>query len=162
MTQMSFELPELDRKKTQAAVEAALEKYRIFKSITFEEREASVTASPTERFHGPTNVTSDQTATIAIYNIDTPAARRAYCERIERAVKQLPKRERILITERYLNTDCDFDYDVYNNAFDQPMGETTYYRYKWKAFYKLALNLNIQVVKEASKTIKGTADKLRE
>ncbi|MGG0171364.1 hypothetical protein ABEY25_14780 [Paenibacillus dokdonensis] len=71
MTQMSFELPELDRKKTQTAVEAALEKYRIFKAITFEEREAGVTASATERFHGPTNVTSDQTADIAIYNVDT-------------------------------------------------------------------------------------------
>ncbi|MGG0171363.1 ArpU family phage packaging/lysis transcriptional regulator [Paenibacillus dokdonensis] len=81
---------------------------------------------------------------------------------MERAVKQLPKRERILIMERYLNTDCDFDYDVYNNAFDQPMGETTYYRYKWKAFYKFALNLNIQVVKEPLKTIKGTGDKSRE
>ncbi|GIO33677.1 ArpU family transcriptional regulator [Paenibacillus albilobatus] len=148
MTQLSFELPELDRKKTQAAVEAALEKYRIYKSITFEEKEASVTASPTERFHGPTNVTSDQTAAIAIYNVDTPAARRAYCERIERAVNQLPKRERILITERYLNTDCDFDYQVYNNAFDRPISESSYYKYKWKAFYKLALNLNIQVVKE--------------
>ncbi|WP_212986061.1 ArpU family phage packaging/lysis transcriptional regulator [Paenibacillus cineris] len=145
---MSFELPELDRKKTQAAVEAALEKYRIYKSITFEEKEASITASPTERFHGPTNVTSDQTAAIAIYNIDTPAARLAYCERIERAVSRLPKKERILITERYLNTDCDFDYQVYNNAFERPISETTYYKYKWKAFYKIALNLNIQVVKE--------------
>lgn len=146
MTQMSFELPELDRKKTQAAVEASLEKYRIFKAITFEEREAKTIAAWSDIPKGFTGVSSNQTADIAVYNIDTLAARQANCERIERAVKQLPKRERILITERYLNTDCNFDYDVYNNAFDRPMGESTYYKYKWKAFYKLALNLNIQVV----------------
>jgi hypothetical protein len=38
-------LPELDRKKTQEAVEDALEKYRIFKFISFEKREATITAS---------------------------------------------------------------------------------------------------------------------
>ena len=31
-------LPELDRRKTQSAVEAIFEKYRIYKTITFEVR----------------------------------------------------------------------------------------------------------------------------
>ena len=57
MTTMELMLPELDRRKTQAAVEAVLEKYRIYKTIAFEEREVPVTASYTERFHGATNVT---------------------------------------------------------------------------------------------------------
>lgn len=161
MTQVSFELPEFDRKATRAAVDAALEKYRIYKSTLFEEQEAKTTAEWSAPPRGNTGVTSDQTGNIATYNVDEPAARRAYCERIERAVSKLPKRERILITERYLNTDCYFDYVVYNNAFDQPIGETTYYQLKWKAFYKIALNLNIQVVKE-EKGQKNTKGKNKE
>lgn len=157
MTQITFELPELDRKRTQVAVEAALEKYRIFKSTLIEEREAQTIASWSDAPKGFTGTTSDQTSNIAIYNVDEPAARKAYCERIERAVSKLPRRERLLITERYLNTDCDFDYVVFNHVFDPPIGETTYYRLKWKAFYKIALNLNIQVVKEVkgSRNIEG-------
>jgi hypothetical protein len=67
---LNFELPELDRKATQAKVEENLANYRLFKYLEFEEREASVTASSTPRYHGPTNVTSDQTGTIAIHNVD--------------------------------------------------------------------------------------------
>ena len=48
-----------------------------------------MTASYTERFHGPTNVTSDQTAAVAIYNVDMPAARKQYCETIESIVERL-------------------------------------------------------------------------
>lgn len=58
--------------------------------------------------------------------------------------------------ERYLNIDCDYDYVVYNQVIDPPISETTYYQRKWKAFYKLALSLNIQVVKEDEK---GTESK---
>lgn len=155
MKQMKFELPELDRKKTREAVEAALEKYRIYKSIAFEEREAQVTAAWSDIPKGFTGTTSDQTASIATHNVDIPAARRAYCERIERAVSRLPRRERELITARYLDIDCDYDYVVYNQVIDPPISEATYYQRKWKAFYKLAFSLNIQVVKEDKKGTKS-------
>lgn len=148
MEQMSFELPELDRKKTQDAVEAALEKYRLFKTITFEEREASITASYSERFHGPTNQTSDQTANIAIYNVDTQAARRAYCERIERAVRRLHPKERLLIEERYMKSAYVYDYVVYNQIFNPAISAGTYAKLRRNAFYQLALMLNIAVEKK--------------
>lgn len=157
---MSFELPELDRKKTQAAVEDALEKYRICKSITFDEREASITQAYSDMPPvSPTNVTSDQTGSIAIHNVDAATARRAYCERIERSVQKLPRRERFLISERYLNCDCDYDYVVYSQVFDPPISEYTYYKLKWKAFYKIALNLNIQVVKEEQRSVENITSK---
>jgi len=144
---LGFELPELDRKRTQAAVEDALEKYQIFKTIAFEEREAGITAGYNERFHGPTNVTSDQTADIATHNIDVQAQRRSYCERIERAVSKLAPRERLLITERYMTEDDEvFDYMVYNDILR--VSESKFYKMKWRAFYKLALILKIEVVKE--------------
>ncbi len=142
MTQMSFELPELDRKKTQAAVESALEKYRIFKTITFEEREASITASSTERFHGPTNVTSDQTADVAIYNVYEPQARQQYCEKVERAVNKLYPRERLLIQERYMKDETVTDLKFYNFIFNPPISKDLYAKIRWTAFYRLAFNLD--------------------
>ncbi|GIO04777.1 hypothetical protein J31TS6_08050 [Brevibacillus reuszeri] len=77
MQQLDF-LPELDRKKTQKAVESALSKYRLYKYLSFEEREASVTASYEGREGGRTNMTSDQTGSIAVYNIDEQEMRKVY------------------------------------------------------------------------------------
>ncbi len=132
-------LPELDRRQTRTAVEAVFEKYRIYKTITFEIRETSLTASYEARMHGPTNVTSDPTAGAAIYNVDTPAARRAYCERVEAIVARLSEREQLLIRERYLKQDDVFDYKVYSHLFDPPISKDTYVKIRSKAFYKLAL-----------------------
>ncbi len=146
---MSFELPELDRKETQKAVEAALERYRIFKFITFEEREASTTAHIDDIGGGGSNLPGDQTGSIAVYNVDEQEKRRKYCERIERSVKRLPKMERFLIEERYMTEDAEYitDYKVYCFVFQPPISAMTYINIRWKAFYKLALNLNIAVIK---------------
>jgi len=104
---MSFELPELDRTATQSAVEAHLETYRLYKYLTFEEKEASVVASSEARYHGPTNQTSDQTGDIAIYNADQQRYHKEFCERTEWAVRRLPKMERFLIEERYMSMEGD-------------------------------------------------------
>lgn len=145
MKQMSFDLPELDRKETQAAVESALLKYRMFKTIEYDEREVKVTASLSDMPRGKTNVTSDQTGDIAAHNIDVPAARKAYCEKVERAVKRLHPKERLLIQERYMKEDYVFDYVIFTQIMC--ISEATYYKYRWKAFYKLALILNIAITK---------------
>lgn len=148
MQQMSF-LPELDRKLTQKAVEDALRKYRLCKYLTFNEREASITASYEHQEGGRTNQTSDQTGSIAVHNIDTQNERRAFVERVERVISRLPRMEKHLITERYMGSDSEYitDYAIYNNQFNPPISEFTYYKIKWKAFYKIALALDIQVVK---------------
>lgn len=146
---MAFELPELDRKATQSKVEEHLERYRLFKYLTFEEREASITASSEVRYHGPTNQTSDQTGSIAIYNVDEQVKRKQFCERVEWAVKRLPKMERFLIEERYMSEDAEYitDYQVYNFKFQPCISEKTYSKIRWKSLYKLALSLDIAVVK---------------
>lgn len=143
-------LPDLDSKETKKAVIEAFEKYRKCKYLTFEEREAVTTPGYTERSHGPTNVTSDQTADIAIFNTDTQNARKAYCEKIERAVARLPRMERFLIERRYMAEDSDYitDQKVYNFEFKPPISWTLYKKYRWEAFYKLALYLRIHVVAE--------------
>ena len=146
---MDFELPQLDRKATKSKVEEHLEKYRIFKYLIFEEREMAVTASSTPRYHGPTNQTGDQTASIAIYNVDEQERRRQFCEWTERAVKRLPAMERFLIEQRYMAQESEYisDYTVYCHKFQPPISAPTYDKIRWKAFYRLALNLNIAVVK---------------
>ena len=149
LKQMSFVLPEIDRKATQQKVEEHLEQYRLFKYLAFEDREASITASTEERFHGPTNVTSDQTASIAIYNADQQKFRENFIFRTERAVDRLPKMEKFLIQERYMSSESEYitDYNVYNFKFQPPISDKKYSNIRWRAFYKLALNLNIAAIK---------------
>lgn len=142
MANMELMLPELDRRKTQAAVEAALEKYRIYKTIAFEEREVQVTASYTERLHGAVNVTSDSTARTAIFNVDVQRARQAYCETMDHIVSRLSEKERVLVTERYMKDDDVFDYKIYNHVFDPPVSKDTYTKIRTRAFYKMALALS--------------------
>jgi ArpU family phage transcriptional regulator len=146
---MDFELPELDRKATKTKVEDHLEKYRLFKYLTFEEREASITASSDPRYHGPTNQTSDQTSSIAIHNVDEQEKRKHFCFRTERAVKHLPPMERFLIEARYMSEDSEYitDLTVYCHRFQPPISHVTYDKIRWKAFYRLALNLNIAVTR---------------
>lgn len=159
MGQLSF-LPEIDRRRTQAAVEDALEKYRMYKFLTDDDdREASITAGYNERFHGATNVTSDQTADIAIHNVDRQAQRKWYCERIERVVRRMPRMERFLIEERYLTKEHDYitDYYVYNQVFQPALSEGKYGKIRWKAFYKLASDLNLLVEKTEQECDEGAS-----
>ncbi|WP_306009359.1 ArpU family phage packaging/lysis transcriptional regulator [Bacillus sp. MMSF_3328] len=150
MQNQPFTLPELDRRATQAKVEEYLETYRIYKYLMFEEREASITVSSEVRYHGPTNETGDQTGNIAIYNADQQRYRKDYCERVERAVRFLPSKERFLIEERYMSEESEYltDYQVYCFKFQPPISAMTYSKIRWKAFYRLALNLNIAVLKQ--------------
>jgi ArpU family phage transcriptional regulator len=145
MEQLSFLSPELDLKRTQEAVETALEKYRLYKLTDFEPREAAITPGYNERFHGNTNVTSDQTASVGIYNVDAPNMQRQYCERLERVVRRLSHKERTIIEERYMKDDYVRDIEVY--ARIMPMDIKTYMKYRRSAFYKLAFALEITVTK---------------
>lgn len=153
---MSFELPELDRKETQKAVEDALSKYRLYKYLSFEEREASITANYDITGGGRGNKISDQTSSIAIYNIDQQEYRKKFCERMERAVNRLPRMERFLIEERYMTNESEYitDYNVYSFKFNPPITAKTYSKIRWRAFYRLALNLNIAVIKKEKATEK--------
>lgn len=144
-------LPELDRRLTQVTIENMLEKYRIFKTVTFEAKEAGITYSYTERFHGATNSVTDQTAAIATHNVDVPAARRAYCAMIDSVVERLTLREQQLVRERYLRREESYDYTIYNHVFDPPVSKDTYVKIRSKAFYKMALALaDLQLLSLAS------------
>ncbi|MGF9821424.1 ArpU family phage packaging/lysis transcriptional regulator [Brevibacillus agri] len=134
-----------DRKIIRKSVESVLARYRLYKYLTFEEREASVTASYEAREGGGSNKTIDQTGSIAAYNIDNKTERKAFCERVERAVERLPSMERLLIEERYMGQETEYitDYSVYCHRFDPPISEGTYSKIRNRAMYRLAIMLGL-------------------
>ncbi|MFC3768305.1 ArpU family phage packaging/lysis transcriptional regulator [Paenibacillus sp. GCM10012303] len=137
-------IPDLDPKKVRKEVEKVFFIYRTYKYLGFEEREASTTASYEDRQGGNTNVTSDQTASVAIQNVDQKEYRRSYCERVELAVKGLPRMERFLIIERYTTEETEYitDQNVYNHKFNPPISENKYTKIRGKAFLRLVLKFD--------------------
>ncbi|MGG4090621.1 ArpU family phage packaging/lysis transcriptional regulator [Paenibacillus lautus] len=148
MEQQSF-LPEIDRDRTQEAVEAILERYRMYKFLSFEEREASTTSNISDIPRSFTGTTTDQTASIAIYNVDSRAQQKNFCERVERVVRRMPRMESFLIRERYMTVEHDYitDQNVYNHVFQPPISWGKYKKIRWKAFYKLASDFDVLVEK---------------
>lgn len=118
-------LPELDHKKTQAAIEEVLEKYQFFKSITFEEPEANIGPSASDALNN---------------NVFDPEARRSFCEKVERAVDKLYPKEKLLVTERYMKDNHVTDTRMYKEFM--MMSRDTYAKIRQSAFYSLAFNLN--------------------
>lgn len=138
-------LPAAVKKEIRSAIENELERYHIYKYTLFHDREVSTTSNISDIPRGFTGTTSDQTGNVAAYNVDEPARRRVFCERIEKAVEQLPRKERFLITERYMKRDMPFDYTVYSLLMDPPVAEATYSKIKNRAMAMLALMLDIPI-----------------
>lgn len=138
---LGVELPDLDGKKTRNVVESAFEKYRFYKYVTFNEREASLTPNYELKEGVGSGTVSDQTASIAVYNVDTPEMRKEYCSRIERFVDRLPGRERTLIKERYMvNDERVTDQHIYNVVL--LCSDFTFRSLRSSAMYKLAFMLH--------------------
>ncbi len=145
---MKFELL-IDRNKTQEAIEEAFSKYRIYKYhwLINDELEPSITANYEFSEGGRSNRISDQTSSIVTHKLDQQIMRNNYCSRIEKAVSRLPEIEKKLIEERYMTRESEYltDYNVYCHKLDPPISAPTYYKIRWRAFLKLALNLNLAV-----------------
>ncbi|WP_199426954.1 ArpU family phage packaging/lysis transcriptional regulator [Thermaerobacillus caldiproteolyticus] len=143
--QLEFVLPEIDRDATKKAVEAALEKYRVFlltqsldKLPKVTQQYSLVPPSNTNKFHSSTEE-------MAINNADYERERSEYIKRIAMAVNRLGYWERAILIRRYMTEDDVFDYEIYNEF---GMSERKYYRIKSRAFYKLAFALKIEVYKK--------------
>lgn len=141
----NFILPEIDRKETKKAVEAALERYRVFLlTLRLDELPAVtqqyslVPPTNTNKFHSSTEE-------VAIANADYDLKRKEYIQRIVEAVNRLDYWERAIIIQRYMRTEEVFDYAVYNEL---GMSHRNYYRLKSRAFYKLAFALEIEVYRK--------------
>jgi ArpU family phage transcriptional regulator len=141
-TQLSF-LPEIDRKATQKRVEDALETARMYKQIGFVRREIKNTPSYDPRFHGTTNLTTDQVGDNASWNVDAEERIKEITERVEKAVNRLGKKEKEIITKRYLEEEDAYDYIICSEV---GMSKRSYERAKARAFYKLAFMLRLEVM----------------
>ena len=143
--QMTFNLPEINRKETRDKVEAALEKYKIMLLMEPEEYEPKITASFSLASSAPTNEFSSTTEETAIKKMESERKRREYITKIKKAVNRLNHQERTVIIKRYINEDDIYDYEVYNEL---GYSERKYYRIKSRAFYKLAFILRIEIYNE--------------
>lgn len=141
---ISFNLPEINRKETRDRVEAALEKYKIMLLMDPEELEPKITST----FHlakSSTNEKHSKTEDTAIKKMNIEMERENYIKKIIKAVNRLSFLERKIIIKRYLTDEDVYDYEVYNEL---GLSESKFYRIKSDAFYKLAFLLNIVVYKE--------------
>lgn len=143
--QLQFNLPEIDRDATKAAVEKALETYRLYALQVSLDRLPNITASYSFTPPSP-KLPSSSTEQAAIANIDYEQARIKYINWIASAVNRLTKTERMIIHKRYLQDNEMFDYQIYAEF---NMSERNYYRMKARMIYKLAFALKIEVFKEA-------------
>lgn len=142
--QLSF-LRDVDGEKTKEAVEAALEKYRMYMLTVPDEFLPRVTQTYSLVPPSQTNAFHSSTEDAAIKKVDFERERDEYMERIRRAVNRLNKMERELIIKRYMTLEEPYDYEVYN---EMGISESRFYRIREKAFYKLAFALRIEVYKE--------------
>ncbi|ASA21287.1 hypothetical protein B9T62_11115 [Paenibacillus donghaensis] len=138
-------LPLPVKREVRSKMETEFERYRLWKFITFQEREVSITAAWSDTPKGFTGTVSDQTGNIAAYNVNEPERRRQFCERVEYAVSRLPHKEQQVITQRYMQREVTFDFVVFNQTIDPPMSRGTYDKIKARAMTMLAMALNIEV-----------------
>ncbi|QPC47125.1 ArpU family phage packaging/lysis transcriptional regulator [Mangrovibacillus cuniculi] len=141
MEQLQFKLPEIDREITRAAVEAALEKYRFYLLTVPDERLPKVTTTFSLVPPTLTYAFHSSTEEVAIARVDFERERDAYIEKIRRAVNRLNGREREVIIRKYLQEDCIYDYEVYN---EMGLSERSYYRIKGETLLRLAFILRVE------------------
>ncbi len=142
--QMQFKLPEIDRKSTRESVESLLEKYRMYLLQTSLDRLPTITATYTLVLNTG-GLPSSSTESAAIANADYDRERKRFIEWIARAVNRLPRDERSIIVQRYLQEEELYDYQTYTEL---NMSERNYFRLKARAFYKLAFALKAEVYSE--------------
>lgn len=142
--QITFILPEIDREKTKAAVEAAFEKYRFYLLQLPDEQLPKVTATYSLVPPANSNQFHSSTEAAVINRVDFERERNEYIEKVRKAVNRLGFKEREIIIKRYLEEEEVYDYEIYNEI---GLSERRYYRQKARIFYKLAFLLKVEVYK---------------
>ncbi|MGM0853089.1 MAG: ArpU family phage packaging/lysis transcriptional regulator [Bacillota bacterium] len=134
-------LPEIDRKKTKAAVESVFEKYRFYLLTIPEDMLPKVTTnyslvprSSSIQFHS----TTEQSV---INKIELELERNKYIHWVLTGINRLSKVEREIVYKKYLYEEEVYDYEIYNQI---GISERKYYRLKARIFYKLAFIFKIE------------------
>lgn len=132
--------PKVDKKATRAAVEQRLEQVKLYRQFGAMRREIRLTSSPEPRYHSPTNVTGKPVEDVAVHNVDAEERLRRQYEQVEQVVSRLGNLEREIIERRFLDDEL-YDYQI---MMDLDIRESTYYRLKAAALFKLAYALCLE------------------
>ncbi|WP_103110719.1 ArpU family phage packaging/lysis transcriptional regulator [Brevibacillus reuszeri] len=143
-------LPEIDEEATAEQVKHALDLARDFIRMGFHPGIETAT-TPGYSIIPPTqtNAFHSSTENAAVKNVDIETARRNHVQRIIDATKRLSKRERKIIMTRWFGDDDVTDLDAYTEL---DMSHGTFYKYRAKAFYRLAFALKMEVYKNVETT----------
>jgi len=143
--QISF-LRDVDGEATKCKVDQAFADYRMYMMIVPEDILPKITPSYSLVPPSNTNAFHSSTEDAAIKRVDYEIERDTFMQKLQQAVNRLSKRERELIIKTYMTYEDVYVFDVYS---EMGISETTYYRIRERAFYKLAFALHLQVFKEA-------------
>jgi ArpU family phage transcriptional regulator len=138
-------LRDTDGEKTKERVEEHFSEYRMYLLTAPDDLMPKITQTFSIQPPSKSNAFHSTTESVAIERAEYEMERDDFIERTHRAVNRLSSRERELITKSYMTLEDVYDYDVYN---EMGVSETTYYRIREKAFYKLAFSLRIVVYKD--------------
>ncbi|MED4284355.1 ArpU family phage packaging/lysis transcriptional regulator [Priestia megaterium] len=138
-------LRDVDGKETKVNVEKAFANYRMYMMTVPDDIMPKVTPSYSLVPPSNTNAFHSSTEDAAIKRVDYEIERDNFMQKVQQAVNRLSKRERELIIKTYMTYEDVYVFDVYS---EMGISETTYYRIRERAFYKLAFALHLQVFKE--------------
>lgn len=142
--QLAMNLPVIDMEETRKRVENELETVRIYRKIGFEPRENKVTPSYEVRYHGSTGAINKPAEDTAIWNVMKEQELKEKSDHIDWALNRLSRKEREIITRRYLDTEEDEVFDMLLCG-ELGMSDRTYRRIKAAAFYQLSIKLRMAV-----------------
>lgn len=134
-------LAQIDSAATQKAVEGKLRQYRTYMLTVPEEKMPSLTAHYTLEMPNYSNVKTSAVEDAAIENVDSDIQREKFFNWISMGMKRLTKMERKLIAFKYLQMEPMYNYDI---CAELNISESSFYRVRNQALYKLALSLRIE------------------
>lgn len=115
------QLTDAEKKKIRSVVENLLEQYRMWSSIIYHENIPLITEDKLKEI-------------------------RAFCEKVDSRIEELPAKEKEIFQKKYIQNDFDYitDFEMYNEILDPPVSHTTYKKRRDKAMYRLAVLLNVE------------------
>ncbi|MGM0916594.1 MAG: ArpU family phage packaging/lysis transcriptional regulator [Bacillota bacterium] len=144
MNQACLDILQIDEEKTRFKMEKMMEKYKIFRLQTPEDFLPKITTTYTITPPSFSNQFHSSTEDAALKKMDWEIERDQFMKRIQRAINRLTQKERRILVMLYMKDEEMFDYEIYA---EMGLSQRNYYRFKNKAFYRLAFALREEVYK---------------
>lgn len=135
-------LKQIDNIATQLEVEEKLRQYRTYLLTVPDNKIPSITVNYTLEMPNYSTVKKSSVESFAIKNVDEENERERFFKWIARGMRKLNSIERKIIVLNYLSLEPMRNYEIYAEL---GMSESTFYRHRNKALYKLSLALGIEV-----------------